>query len=255
MTKKDIVFLLVPSGLFVGMAFLAFIYADALLPDQKYHDTMQQKVRELVQKMQTGEAHPKPEDLVEALGNSYRREFDTQRALATAHAKTSRVLGWGVLAGVVLQFYVVFRVKAGLRKRDAQQSAPPNSRQPSQFIGGWLPSLTCTLADMNTSLRSRVSATVLSSALIALSALWFVSAWVFHLTNRSSKDGVFGAPVSVLLFLVLIPLSTLFLAPWLLIARRSNSERLRPIDCCGLLAGVAPFIFVGILILIVPANR
>src|ERR1051326_8073946 len=97
---------------------------------------------------------------------------------------------------------------------------------------------------MNASWQSRVSASVLSSLLIAFSCLWFVSAWVYYVTNRHSKDGTFGAPVWVLLFLVLVPLSTLFLAPWLLLARRSVGQRLRAIDYCALAAGAAPFIFV-----------
>ena len=85
------------------------------------------------------------------------------------------------------------------------------------------------LAEMSTSLQSRVSPTLLSSTLIASSALWFVSAWVFHLTNRNSKDGVFGAPVWILLLLILIPLSTFLLTPWLLWARRAGGERLRAV--------------------------
>jgi hypothetical protein len=96
---------------------------------------------------------------------------------------------------------------------------------------------------------------VLSSALIVFSAIWFVSAWVFNITNRGSKDGVFGAPVWALLFLTLVPLSTFLLAPWLLRARRSEGERLRAIDYCALAAGVAPFAFVGILVLIISASK
>jgi len=91
---------------------------------------------------------------------------------------------------------------------------------------------------------------VLSGTLIAFSALWFLSAYVFYLTNRSSKDGVFGAPVWALLFLTLIPLSTFLLAPKLVRARRVDVDRLRAIDYCALIAGVAPFLFVGGLVLL-----
>jgi hypothetical protein len=96
---------------------------------------------------------------------------------------------------------------------------------------------------------------MLSGALIAFSALWFVSAYVFYLTNRSSKDGVFGAPVLALLFLTLIPLTTFLLAPWLVRARRADSQRLRAIDYCALTAGVAPFLFVGGLVLLFYLTR
>ena len=108
---------------------------------------------------------------------------------------------------------------------------------------------------MHASPQSRVSPTVLSSALIGFSSLWFVSAWVFHVSNRYSKDGVSGAPLWALLFLVLVPLSNFVLVPWLLKARRADCQQLRAFDYCALLAGVAPFAFVGVLILIVIASR
>ena len=111
------------------------------------------------------------------------------------------------------------------------------------------------LANMNTAPQSRISPTVLSSILIASSAVWFVSAWVFYLTNRSSMDGVFGAPVWALLFLTLVPLTTFLLAPWLVRARRSEGEHLRAVDYCALVAGTAPFVFVGVLVLVITARR
>jgi uncharacterized membrane protein YhdT len=102
---------------------------------------------------------------------------------------------------------------------------------------------------MSASLKSRISPTVLSGTLIAFSALWFLSAYVFYITNRSSKDGLFGAPVWSLLFITLIPLTTILLVPWLVRARRVDGQRLRAIDYCALAAGVAPFLFVGYLLL------
>jgi len=117
-----------------------------------------------------------------------------------------------------------------------------------EVIGG--APLSVTLANMNARVQSRISATVLSSALIVSAAVWFVSAWVFYLTNRSSKDGVFGAPVWALLFLVLVPLSACILAPLLVKVRRCHGERLRAVDYCALAAGVAPFAFVGVLLLV-----
>jgi hypothetical protein len=108
---------------------------------------------------------------------------------------------------------------------------------------------------MNSAPQSRISATVLSGTLIAFSALWFASAWVFYLTNRTSKDGVFGAPVWALLFLALVPLSTFLLAPWLVRARRGDGQRLRAVDYWALVAGAAPFVFVGVLVLLFVATR
>lgn len=108
---------------------------------------------------------------------------------------------------------------------------------------------------MDTSRQARLSPTVLSSVLIALSALWFISAYVFYLTNRESKDGVFGAPVWALLFLTLVPLSTFFLAPCLIGARRHDGQRLSVVDYWALAAGIAPFAFVGGLFLILFLSR
>jgi hypothetical protein len=103
---------------------------------------------------------------------------------------------------------------------------------------------------MNVVPQSRVSPTVLSTVLIASSVVWFFSAWVFYLTNQSSKDEVFGAPVWALLFLVLVPLSACLLAPLLVKVRRCHGERLRVVDYCALAAGVAPFAFVAVLLLV-----
>lgn len=112
------------------------------------------------------------------------------------------------------------------------------------------------LADMSTSKQSRISPTVLPSAMIALSVLWFAAAWMFYITNRNSKDGVFGAPAWTLVILLLIPLSTLvILTPCLLRARWEENERLRLFDHCGLGAAVSPLVFLGILILIIFAVR
>ena len=108
---------------------------------------------------------------------------------------------------------------------------------------------------MNATPHSRITPAVVSSTLIAFSALWFVSAYVFYVTNRQSKDGVFGAPVWSLLLLTLVPLSTFLLAPLLLRARRVDGQRLRAIDYCALAAGVAPFAFVGVLFLILYLSR
>jgi hypothetical protein len=98
--------------------------------------------------------------------------------------------------------------------------------------------------------QSHVPPTVLSGVLIACSALWFVAAWIFYLTNRTSKDGVFGALLWALLLLVLVPLSVFVLAPCLVKARRSDHQCLRALDYCELLAGIASFAFVGVLLLV-----
>jgi uncharacterized membrane protein len=89
----------------------------------------------------------------------------------------------------------------------------------------------------------RVTPTVLSLALILFSALWFVSARIFYVANRHSKDGIFQAPIWTLLFLVLVPLSSFLLGTALFRARQSEDQPLSVIDYCALAAGLAPFVF------------
>ena len=98
---------------------------------------------------------------------------------------------------------------------------------------------------MNTLRQSSITPTVLSGALVVSGALWSVAAYVFQVTNRQAKDGVFGAPLWALVVLVLVPLSTVVLAPWLLRARHSAKQKLRHIDYLALAMGAAPFAFVG----------
>jgi uncharacterized membrane protein YhdT len=100
---------------------------------------------------------------------------------------------------------------------------------------------------MHASSQSRVSPTVLSITLIAFSIVWFISAYVFQVTNRGSKDGVSAAPLWTMLLLVLIPLSVLVIGPWLVRARRVEDQRLQPIDYCALVAGFAPVAILGAL--------
>jgi uncharacterized membrane protein len=98
---------------------------------------------------------------------------------------------------------------------------------------------------MNTLRQSSITPTVLSGALVVSGALWSVAAYVFQVTNRQSKDGVFGAPLWALVLVALVPLSTVVIAPLLLRARHRAKERLRPFDYLALAVGAAPFAFVG----------
>ena len=106
------------------------------------------------------------------------------------------------------------------------------------------------LIDMNKASQPRVSPTVLSIALMTFSIFWFVSAHVFYVSNKDSKDGVSNAPLWTYLFLLIVPASTFLIWPVLLRARRGEKQRLGLIDYCGLGAGLAPFVFLGLLILI-----
>jgi hypothetical protein len=119
MTKKDIIFLLVPSAFLAAMSGLSLYWASALLPDPRHAQTTEKNIHELAQKAETGEFGPQPDRLVGVLSDSWRARDVLHESLGGFHAKVSKVLGYGVLVGVALQIYVIFRVKAGMRRRDA----------------------------------------------------------------------------------------------------------------------------------------
>jgi len=81
--------------------------------------------------------------------------------------------------------------------------------------------------------------------MLGFSALWFTSALVFYLANRTSRDGIFGAPVWTMAVLIVVPLTTFVFAPWLLSARSAAGQRLRMIDHCAIAAALAPFVVIG----------
>ena len=109
---------------------------------------------------------------------------------------------------------------------------------------------------MHITRKSHVSPTVVSVALTGLSVLWFGSAYASFVAGRNSKDILFeSAPLWALLFLALVPLSTLILAPWLVRARRLDGRRLTGFDYWALAAGAAPFAFVVILLLVFVVTR
>ncbi len=86
---------------------------------------------------------------------------------------------------------------------------------------------------------------MLSAALLLFAGLWFVAARVFHVANLHSKDGVFAAPVWSLGILLLVPLTSLVLAPSLVHERRLDGGKLHPIDYAAVVAALAPFLVVA----------
>src|SRR6266705_2389156 len=116
MSTRDIVFLLTPSLLFAGMAGLSLFYAAEMFPNRQHEQWMQQKDDELVHKIQTGELSPKPEELAVKLRDQRHSRSVIEESLAREHFVQSRFLAFGILYGIALQIYVVFRVKARMSK-------------------------------------------------------------------------------------------------------------------------------------------
>ena len=118
MTKRDVIFLLVPSVLFTSIAALSLFYASALQPDPQQAQKTQKKIDALVQKAQSGEFGTNADLLLGSVTNSWHTRDVIHESVAGFHASLSKRVGFGVLFGVVAQIYVIFRVRAGLAKHD-----------------------------------------------------------------------------------------------------------------------------------------
>jgi len=108
---------------------------------------------------------------------------------------------------------------------------------------------------MRTLPQFRVNPTVFSGFLISYSALWFASAVVFYLANKQSKDGWSAASVGVMWALFVLPLLALVLAASLVSTRRSKKQRLTVVDRLAIAVGTVPFVFAGLLFLMMVLSR
>lgn len=95
-------------------------YATKLNPDLKARVVTSRDADELLRKIKSGEAHPKPEELADALRRSYQREFEIEDTLSKAHVFITRLLACGLLFGVALQLYIILRVKAAHQARNSE---------------------------------------------------------------------------------------------------------------------------------------
>jgi hypothetical protein len=119
MTKKDVLFLLLPSILICVAAGTLLFDADAFILTDHDRQQIQQRIDEQVRKVESGETPLTHENLVKAMGSSYLRARDVQENLAEFYSKIARRSAYLLLFGVAAQFYVVFRFKNGFRKHDA----------------------------------------------------------------------------------------------------------------------------------------
>jgi len=113
MNKKCVLLLLLPSVFFVTMACLSLFYATALSPNPNSQQETQKNIDELAQKAGRGEIPP--DKLVELLKDSWSGRSVLHETLAKFHATTSRIMGFGILLGVVIQIYAILRVAHKLK--------------------------------------------------------------------------------------------------------------------------------------------
>lgn len=124
MDPKPLVFVLLPSFLFTVVAIVLLYYAPrGFSLDENYKLKTEKRIAELTRNVQTGEVGKTPDELVEMIGNSWRRRDELQESLAKAHIQISRIAAGTILAGVMLQIYVCFRVKVSARPTARQM--PP----------------------------------------------------------------------------------------------------------------------------------
>jgi hypothetical protein len=119
MTKKEVLGLLAPIIVFTWVAALLFLHASLYSPGEKdqLRAMHQKKVGEMIRKIENGEYPQKLEVILAAV---YNQEHHLQDVELKFHADKSRQLGWAVLFGIAVQFYVVFRVKAGRKNATAK---------------------------------------------------------------------------------------------------------------------------------------
>ena len=114
MTKKEILFLLLPSAFLVFISGLAFSGANAFSFSPRIEQRRQQDFEKFMAKVESGVVELTKEKSVKLLRDSR----NVEEAMVAGHTSTSRMLGAAILVGVILQVYVVFRVRAGRAKAE-----------------------------------------------------------------------------------------------------------------------------------------
>jgi hypothetical protein len=112
-------FLLLPSGFFLFMAVFLILNAATLFPNPQPEQSTQARIDLYVRMAQSGAFGPQPDKLMGVLTNSWHGNGKLHEILAQKYAQVLSVQGYFLIAGVVVQVYVILRVKAGFKKRDA----------------------------------------------------------------------------------------------------------------------------------------
>jgi hypothetical protein len=110
-SKRDFFFLLLPSAFLILVACLALSSSGALSFSPEIERRRQQDFEKLVAKIQSGEVQPTKDKWIEMLRSSRNIELAVERG----HVVLTRYLACGMLIGVVLQAYMLFRVRPGSR--------------------------------------------------------------------------------------------------------------------------------------------
>ena len=118
MTKKDVVFLLLPCALFLAIGVLALRFSSLLVSpsDARFQHSSQRNFEQVIEKVRSGEVDR--EKTIELLRSS-REVSEAQELARDGTSRLLRWLGWSVVIGTALQVYIVVRISG--KKRDPNQ--------------------------------------------------------------------------------------------------------------------------------------
>lgn len=118
MMRRELLLLLVPSAIFLIVAAASFRSGSLLAPDRA---ATKRNIEALQQKAHSGEFGPTPDRLVGLLRDSWYFRDELRGYIAREQV----IAGWGLLLGVMVQVYVVIRVRGRMCNSAVQATAAP----------------------------------------------------------------------------------------------------------------------------------
>lgn len=132
MDAKSVAYLLAPCILFVFMACYAVIYGTQYMDMPQARDVLERQrkdaeLRKIVAaNIASGNPIPHRETMLEELDARDERTKAWEGVVVDC-AWSMRRMGFGVLLGIVAQFYVVFKLRAHIKKLAGDTTAPPQN--------------------------------------------------------------------------------------------------------------------------------
>ena len=89
-----------------------FFYANEFFAEPGQVQKTEKRIEELRYNVQSGKLEPMPEVLIGIVGKAWKQEDEVQQEMAKAHAHIAIASACTIFLAVLLQIYVIFRVKA-----------------------------------------------------------------------------------------------------------------------------------------------
>lgn len=119
MTRKDILFLLLPSAFLLFIAGLAVMSSRAFFVFTHSEQWSQKNFEGFTAKVQSGEVQLTKDQWIRLLRDSKTIEAEVEKG----HVSLMRIIASGIVVGVLFQAYVIFRVKAGQQQAVEQTTS------------------------------------------------------------------------------------------------------------------------------------